>query len=52
MLNNLKIGIKLAIGFGITLAFLITIAVIANLRISALNHEVLIMGEDLSLIHI
>lgn len=33
MLNNLKIGVRLAIGFAITLALLITISVISITRI-------------------
>ncbi|QDX80578.1 chemotaxis protein [Denitratisoma sp. DHT3] len=40
MLNNLKIGVRLAIAFAITLALLIIVSVISITRISALNVEI------------
>ena len=46
MFNNLKIGVRLALGFALTLALLIVIAVIGVNRISALNAEVTDLAKD------
>ena len=46
MFNNLKIGVRLAIGFAVTLALLITITVVAIADISSLNSDIQMMTTD------
>ena len=46
MLNNLKIGARLAIGFAVTLALLIAIAVVGYTRVSALSADVDSMANN------
>ncbi len=46
MLNNLKIGVRLAIGFAITLALLVVVSVVGVTRISGLNDEVHDLVKD------
>ena len=45
-MNNLKIGVRLAIGFAVTLALLIVISTVAVMRINALNVEIEGMVND------
>ncbi len=46
MLNNMKIGVRLAIGFACTLVLLIAIALMSVSRIEALNGEIDTMVSD------
>ena len=46
MLNNLKIGTRLAVGFAITLVLLIVIAVMGISRMSSLSHELNMVVND------
>lgn len=45
-MNNLKIGVRLAIGFAVTLLLLIVISVISYTRLTALNNEIEDMVKD------
>ena len=46
MLNNLKVGTKLALGFAITLILLIVIAVLSVMRFQALSDEIELVVND------
>lgn len=45
-MNNLKIGVRLAVGFAVTLALLIVIAVVSVSRIAELNDSIQQMTND------